>query len=120
MKVDDTASPFWNATDTDGDCSWCGIAWTDEEKNGDTRHECPPGFWKNKPISPARPESAEPRPLAEYLSKGYDFSTQEDIVRAMEMGRELFNAGRNLAAGELARLRQRITDLELELKNARR
>jgi hypothetical protein len=37
---------YWNATDTDGDCSRCGIAWTEEEKAGDERHECPPGFWK--------------------------------------------------------------------------
>lgn len=40
------------------------------------------------------------RPLATYLSKAYNFSTQADTLAAMEMGKELFEAGLGEAAAQ--------------------
>ena len=36
--------------------------------------------------------------IAQYLSRTFHFSTQNDTVEAMAMGRELFEAGRSLGA----------------------
>jgi len=52
---------FWQKFDEDGNCTRCGLQWSDEEISGALSHECPPGFWTPLRTAPAPSAPVETR-----------------------------------------------------------
>lgn len=59
------------------------------------------------------PKFPPPKPLGAYLARDYKFSTQADTVEAMQMGKELFAAGRLSGLEEAAKIAERQIDIVL-------